>query len=224
VYAHLRRRLLLGEYPLVERLAEVRLAEELGASRTPVREALVRLESEGLVARRPEGGFYPRSPNLTGVRDLYELRRVIELASLVRPRENGARHDLQALAELHSEWAAMAASPPSPDPDFVLVDESFHVRLAAACGNGAMAEQLQAINERIRVVRMQNFIHARRIDVTAHQHVAIVTALLGDRVDDAVTLMAEHLDEALKQASERAAAAIERMLTAGAVVSPPTGH
>ena len=86
VYDELRRGLLFGEYPLIERLAEVSLAERLGASRTPVREALMRLEAEGLVVRRPQGGFYPRSPNLAGIRDLYELRRILELACLVRPR------------------------------------------------------------------------------------------------------------------------------------------
>ena len=178
MYASLRQGLLLGEYPLLERLAEMRLAEQFGASRTPVREALVRLESEGLVVRRPEGGFYPRSPNLADIRDLYELRRIIELASLVRPREHGATHDFAALRTIHSEWSALVAGPPTPDPDFVLVDERFHVGLAEAAGNRTIAEHLQSINERIRVVRMHNFIHAVRIEVTASQHLAIVQALL----------------------------------------------
>ena len=221
MYAGLRQGLLLGEYPLIERLAEMRLAEQFGASRTPVREALVRLESEGLVVRRPEGGFYPRSPNLADIRDLYELRRIIELAALVRPRAHGESHDPDALRAIHAEWSALAADPPTPDPDFVLVDERFHVGLAGASGNRAVAEHLQAINERIRVVRMHNFIHAVRIEVTARQHLAIVEALLDGQPDGAVELMAAHLDEAVAQGTARAAAAIERMLTAGALLNSP---
>jgi DNA-binding GntR family transcriptional regulator len=219
VYDELRRGLLFGEYPLIERLAEVSLAERLGASRTPVREALMRLEAEGLVVRRPQGGFYPRSPNLAGIRDLYELRRILELACLVRPREHGERHDLSAVQAIRDDWALLAANPPDPDPGLVVVDERFHLRLAEAAGNPAVAEQLQVVNDRIRVVRMQNFVHQQRILVTTSQHLAILDAVLGGDPDVAVALMGAHLDEAMGQAAARAAQAIERMMTAGALLS-----
>ncbi len=223
VYDELRRGLLFGEYPLIERLAEVSLAERLGASRTPVREALMRLEVEGLVVRRPQGGFYPRSPNLAGIRDLYELRRILELACLVRPREHGERHDLVALARIRDEWVALGANPPDPDPGLVVLDEHFHVRLAEAAGNPAIVGQLRVVNDRIRVVRMQNFVHHQRIVVTTAQHLGILDALLGDDPDTAVTLMGAHLDEAMAQAAARAAHAIERMMTAGALLNAAAG-
>src|ERR1700704_254466 len=107
VYDQLRRRLLVGEYPLVERLTEMRLAGPPGAPRTPRPGGLLRLESEGLVERRPEGGFFPRSPNLAGVRDLYELRRILELASLVRPQRHGETHDTEVLRSIRDDWIAM---------------------------------------------------------------------------------------------------------------------
>jgi DNA-binding GntR family transcriptional regulator len=219
VYDELRRGLLFGEYPLIERLAEVSLAERLGASRTPVREALMRLEAEGLVVRRPQGGFYPRSPNLAGIRDLYELRRILELACLVRPRMHGELHDPAVLGAIHDDWLELAANPPAPDPGLVVIDEHFHLRLAEAAGNPAVAEQLQVVNDRIRVVRMQNFVHHQRIIVTTSQHLAILDALLAGDPDTAVTLMGDHLDEAMAQAATRAAQAIERMMTAGALLN-----
>jgi DNA-binding GntR family transcriptional regulator len=218
VYTELRRGLLLGKYPLIERLAEVRLAEQFGASRTPVREALVRLDSEGLVARRPEGGFYPRSPNLGEIRDLYELRRLIEVAALTRPAELGTTHDEAALRAIEAEWLALAAALPAPDPDFVMTDERFHVNLAAAAGNGAVADHLRTINERIRVVRMHNFLHAARIEITVEQHLAILGELLAGRPEAARVLLAAHLDEAVTQAAGRVAAALERMLAVGAIL------
>jgi DNA-binding GntR family transcriptional regulator len=223
VYDELRRGLLFGEHPLSERLAEVSLAERLGASRTPVREALMRLESEGLVVRRPQGGFYPRSPNLAGIRDLYELRRILELAALLRPRQHGERHDELALRAIHDDWTDLAAHPPDPDPGLVVIDENFHIRLAEAAGNQAIAEQLQVVGDRIRVVRMQNFVHRDRIAITTAQHLAIVYALLSGDPETAVALMGAHLDEAMAQASERAARAIERMMTAGALLGPARG-
>jgi DNA-binding GntR family transcriptional regulator len=223
VYDQLRRRLLVGDYPLVERLTEMGLAEQLGASRTPVREALLRLESEGLVERRHQGGFFPRSPNLAGIRDLYELRRILELASLARPERHGESHDTEALRSIRDDWLGMVEDPPDPDPGFVLIDESFHLGVAEAAGNTAITEHLRAVNDRIRVVRMQNFVHRQRIAVTIEQHLAILDALIEGRPQLAGTLMEAHLDEALSQASERAAQAIERMMTAGMLVTRPPG-
>ena len=216
-YAELRRALMLGEYPLIERLGEVKLAERFGSSRTPIREALMRLESEGLVHRRPEGGFYPSSPNLADIRDLYELRRIIEVGAIERAVETGRRYDQAATVMLRDEWEAMLTAVPEPEPDFVLVDEEFHVGLAAASGNDALARHLQLINERIRVVRMQEFLDTDRIEKTIHQHLSILNAVLDDDTTAAIPLLVSHLDEARHQATIRAAAAVERMMTAGAV-------
>jgi DNA-binding GntR family transcriptional regulator len=219
VYAELRRALMLGEYPLIERLGEVKLAEQFGASRTPVREALMRLESEGLVHRRPEGGFYPSSPNLADIRDLYELRRIIEVGTITRLAETGSRHDEEGTRALRDEWTAMLTAMPEPEPDFVLLDEDFHVGLAAASGNDAVARHLQLVNERIRIVRMQEFLDTERIEKTIRQHVSIVDTLLAGDTAGATTLLTAHLDEARHQATLRATAAVERMMTAGAVFS-----
>lgn len=218
-FLELRQRLLLGEYPLAERLTEIGLAEQLGISRTPIREALVRLEAEGLVERRPPRGYYPRSPNLTGVRHLYELRSILEIQAIMIPRSHDRTHDRVMLEALRADWIALSASPPEPDPGFVIIDESFHVTLADAAGNPAVADHLRTVNDRIRVVRMQNFVHAERIRLTAIQHLGIIDALLVGAPDTAAARMASHLDEAMGQAAARAAKALERMLTAGALLA-----
>jgi DNA-binding GntR family transcriptional regulator len=121
---------------------------------------------------------------------------------------------------LHAEWSATAADLPKPNLDFVYLDERFHLELAQAAGNIAVAEYLQMIGERIRVVRMQDFLDPSRTEATARQHLEILDAVMEERIDTAATLLAAHLDEALLQVSKRAAAAIERMITAGALVNP----
>src|SRR5882757_9765675 len=72
VYSELRRRVMKGEFGVQTRLVEERLAATFGVSRTPVREALVRLLADGLVIRH-EGGYYVALPDLSRVRNLYEL-------------------------------------------------------------------------------------------------------------------------------------------------------
>jgi DNA-binding GntR family transcriptional regulator len=66
---------------------------------------------------------------------------------------------------------------------------------------------------------MQNFVHQERIFVTTTQHLAILDALRSGDPDTAVLLMGAHLDEAMAQAANRAAQAIERMMTAGALLN-----
>ena len=80
-----------------------------------------------------------------------------------RPFRSGTVHERQRLVELRDDWQAMAADDDAiePDPDFVLLDESFHVGLAESAGNPAIVEMLRTVNERIRIVRMQDFLTER---------------------------------------------------------------
>ena len=172
-YADLKNRLLLGEFPLNVRLGEERLAALVGVSRTPIREALSRLEVEGLVVRAPDGGFLPVVPDVTGMRQLYEVRVGLELQALRRPLRHGTTHDIERLEALRDEWVELTHEEPEAEPGFVLLDESFHLTLAATAGNPMLVDILRQINERIRIVRMQDFLVTERVGRTIREHVAL---------------------------------------------------
>jgi DNA-binding GntR family transcriptional regulator len=212
-YAALKTRLLLGEFPIHRRLAEEKLAGLVGVSRTPVREALARLHAEGLIVRAPDGGFMPAIPDVTLVQHLYEVRAGLELQALRRPATHGTVHDRESLAALREEWRALAGDVAATevDPGFVLLDESFHVTLAESAGNPALAEILQQVNERIRVVRMQDFLVPERIERTVSEHLAIVDAVLDGRLVEAESQFTSHLDSSRAVVEERVARAITRM-------------
>jgi DNA-binding GntR family transcriptional regulator len=224
-YAELKRRLLVGEFPLRLRLGEERLAALLAVSRTPVRQALARLHAERLVERLNDGGYVPAAPNLLEVRQLYEVRRALELSALARPAELGVRHDPAVIEPLRDDWRALRRDTPEPDPAFVLLDESFHLRLAEAAGNRELTGLLAVVNERIRVVRMHDFLTSERIHRTIAQHVGIAEAVLGGDLDSAHTRFTRHLGESIAVVEERATRALARMmmsadLTAGDVSGP----
>jgi len=212
----LKRMLLLGEFPLGQRLGEERLAQSIGVSRTPVREALARLHAEGLVRRHPEGGFEPAFPELDRIGELYEVRQALESLALHRSVGAGAdatAHDRGALEELREDWAGMSIDPAgTTDPEFVLLDEDFHVRLALASGNAAAADLLIGVNERIRIVRVHDFLTEGRIADTVEEHLSIIDALLGGDVTVAATRLAAHIDYSAGVASNHALAAVARML------------
>ncbi|HEY8201545.1 MAG TPA: GntR family transcriptional regulator [Actinomycetota bacterium] len=211
VYDDIKRRLLLGDFPLGIRLGEERLAGVAGVSRTPVREALVRLHTEGLVDRHPEGGYCPTVPDLAAIHDLYEVRMALEVAALRRPVDRGTTHDAIALESLRCEWRDLAEATPRPDPSFVLMDEDFHVRLAAASGNGALAGHLRLVNERIRIVRMHDFLTEERVERTITQHLGILDAVVDGDVPLAVRRFRRHLGESMAVVEDRAARALARM-------------
>lgn len=213
-YHSLRQRLLQGEFAPGTRLGEERLAAEIGVSRTPIREALSRLHSEGLVERLPDGGFGPTLVNLHLILELYEIRFALERCALRRTEGGAPAHDEELVRALRSDWADMDApsSDDEVDGDFVLLDEDFHERLAAAAGNTALVDQLHKVNERIRIVRMQDFLTAERVELTIGQHVAVLDALLGEQVDLAEQRLIGHFAESLSVVEERAALVIARML------------
>ena len=96
-YASVKQALLVGEYPIGVRLVEERLGRDIGVSRTPVREALLRLHTEGLVCRHPSGGYSPTVPNIAETRELYEVRVALERSGILRPRTSGRPHDAALL-------------------------------------------------------------------------------------------------------------------------------
>lgn len=213
-FSNLKARILAGEFALGQRLGETRLAEMLGVSRTPIREALHRLHADGLVTRHPEGGFLPYVPDIAMMRPLYEARIGLELLALRRPSALGTVHAHADLEALRDEWAALGKDEPEPSPDFVVLDESFHLALASAGGNPVVVDLLRSVNERIRIVRMQDFLTAERVSQTISQHLGIVEAVLCDDVLLAVACFEQHLSESLAVVEERAMRAISRMIAA----------
>jgi DNA-binding GntR family transcriptional regulator len=211
VFVLLKRRLLAGEFPVGRRLGEERLAALLDVSRTPVREALHRLHTEGLVEHHPEGGFVPAVPDVTTMRTLYEVRIGLEVQALRRPATLGTTHDLTAIECLHAEWHALGQEELAASPDFVLLDESFHLALADAAGNHVLVEFLRTVNERIRLVRMQDFLTSDRIRETVTQHLGITEAVLLGETETAVRRFESHLAESLRVVEERTMRAIAMM-------------
>jgi DNA-binding GntR family transcriptional regulator len=210
-YTELRRRLMIGAFGVQTRLVEEKLAAELGVSRTPVREALVRLLADGLVIRH-DGGYYVALPDLTQLRDLYELRITLEIRGLSRAVESTTvAHDAALLEPLRDQWRAMASDQPEPDPQFVVVDEDFHVTLMRASGNAALTESLEAVNSRIRAVRMYDFLTEDRIERTISEHLGIVELVLAGDTAQGLHALRRHVGVSMEVVERRAARAVSQM-------------
>jgi len=214
-YLALKTRLLMGEFPISVRLGEERLASMLGVSRTPIREALKRLRAEGLIAAHIGGGYQPIIPDVTVMRHLYEVRTSLELQALQRPGQMGTRHDPAIIEPLRDQWRQLSLEPtPAPDPNFVLLDESFHIALAMAAANDVAVGFLQQVNERIRLARMHDFLLQSRIKATITEHLNLVELVLAGHIVDAAAAFTQHLGDSMAVVEEQVRGAIWRMLTA----------
>ncbi|OBG51583.1 GntR family transcriptional regulator [Mycolicibacterium fortuitum] len=219
VYLELGKLLMAGEIDDRTRLVESQLCETLNVSRTPLREALVRLHADGMLERRADG-YYPVALDIPGVRDLYELRITIELRGITRILETDElRYDNQRLAALRAEWSKLKASPPAPDGDMVLRDEAFHVELCAASGNKAMVAALDNVNRRIRLIRMYDFVTEERVIATIDEHLQIVDLLLDGQLDAGRTALHEHVGASFEVVERRALRALSARALGQSVTS-----
>ncbi|AJW42654.1 GntR family transcriptional regulator [Rhodococcus sp. 14-2496-1d] len=201
VYSSLRRDLISGAISSTERLGEERLAELYGVSRTPVREALARLQADGLVTR-DEAGLHAYRPRIGDLPDLYELRSTLEARGIIRSMSHPV--DRSSLSHLLDTWIGLRADPPDTTDDLVSLDENFHVTLLAASGNPALTEALCTVNAKVRPVRILGGLTAAAVVSAIDQHIDIVERVLAGTLDSALELLLAHIDSSRDLVVERA--------------------
>ena len=210
IVATLKERIIAWQYPPEHRLTEEALCREFGVSRSPVREALRVLATNGFVRRMANRGYAVRQVNLKELEELYEVRLALELFAIETLAERGAPQ--KALAALQETWAAVAREPNKrKGEELAELDTAFHETLSALIGNETLLQQLRAINERLLVFRMIDFDKAHRVESTCAQHLEILARLgaqdvagtraaLRRNIDEGRTIVRTTLKEALARA------------------------
>ena len=208
VYLALRDELMNGRISPYDRLAEERIAERYEVSRTPVREALTRLLSDGLIEKR-ESGLYLYLPSFQALSGLYELRVTLELRGIERAIvEVGIHHDRPRVEAELDRWYGFRDLPPTPDAGFVAHDERFHTTLVDASGNPALTQALAQVNSRIRAVRMHDYLTENRMTATITEHIEIAELIVRDRLPAALDALRHHVGASQDVVMERAATAL----------------
>lgn len=190
-YDKLRQALDNFQYVPGDRFSENEVGAELGMSRTPVREALVRLQREGYISVMPKLGWVVNALDFAVFEQLYDVRAVLECAAvdlLVTAPDLAQR--LSGLAAL---WLLAPEQRLSDMAQVSRLDESFHMDLIAASGNLEMARIHRDITDRIRIVRRLEFTRNYRIDVTYEEHSRILQALLRRDGLQAKILLQKHI-------------------------------
>jgi len=189
-YEHVKDRLLAGRYADGELLSEGAIAEELGISRTPVREALLQLQAERLLTLYPKRGALvtPMSPR--EVADLFEVRELVERHALRLADPE------QVVAELERVIARQRALLAADDrAGFAAADRDFHRAWVAAAGNAVLLDLYDGLRDRQhRLVAATVAADPERAAAILAEHLRIVIALrAGDRAAAERALL-DHLE------------------------------
>ena len=195
VYARLKDDILEGRHPGGSFVTEGEVAEATGVSRTPVREALLRLEAEGLLRLYPKKGALVVPVSVDDARDVLEARLVIEQwaagAMWVRRAE--------VMMELEALLAQMGAARGAGDVGaFVRHDRRFHEVIVAAAGNDVLARTYQGLRDRqLTIVATQLRMSERRLEHALRGHTELLELLRSGTKAAFQTATRTHVEDAM---------------------------
>jgi len=174
-----------------ERFSENEVARRLGVSRTPVREALFQLGQEGYIRVASKSGWSVRPIDFAYFENLYDLRVILEIASVIKICESDPMDPLESL---RASWLVPERERLTGGAAVAALDERFHATIVEAAGNAEVARAHRDVTERIRVIRRLDFTSPDRIRATYAEHAQILRKILRRKADDAVMLLRSHIE------------------------------
>lgn len=193
-YERIKQRLLNNDYPPGSFLSERQLAENLGMSKTPVKAALERLESEGFIAVSPQQGIVVRELSVHEIADQYEIRAALEsytvrtlAGQLTADQVARVRANLQAQSKLRGTGDVARG---------VELDSEFHAQFVEFLGNREILRVVRQLREKMQRVVTQVFrLSPARMETSCEEHAAVASAVIAGDGDQAAELLVRHLEE-----------------------------
>ena len=193
----LRQRIFRRELEPGSWIDEVKLAQEYGISRTPLREALKVLAAEGLVTMKVRRGAYVTEVSDRDLADVYHLLALLESDAAAVVAERASDAELKELQKLHKELEGAVK-----DRDrFFAINERFHMRLLELASNRWRDQMVADLRKVMKLNRHNSLLKAGRIEESLAEHRAILDALLQRDPEAARRRMQEHFRSGLEAAA-----------------------
>ena len=191
VYEELKRQIMIGEIPPGTRMMEVELADDMGVSRTPIREAIRKLEKEGLVSIEPRRGAYASEISIKDMVDVLEVREFLEGMAAGLASKRITEEEIEALK--HSIDAYRDAVESGATEEIIEEDEIFHKLIVDCSGNKTLIQMINQVQElalRFRYIYYEDF---SRYQNMPNEHQEILDAVLSGDPETARKAADEHV-------------------------------
>ncbi len=200
-YKTLRDSILAGQFLPGEVYNEMALAKELGISRTPVREALLELSSQGLITYLPRKGVMVKHYTRHDVEEIFELRKAIELVALEKIVKASPPLDLSKL-EKSIDDQRQAWKKKNSDT-YIHFDRVFHLAFCEMIGNRRFFNILENIRDLIHLMAIQALDRESRWEEVINEHEEVIRAIKGKKLITAKKAMNDHLDRSMEAVLEQ---------------------
>ncbi|MFZ5968818.1 MAG: GntR family transcriptional regulator [Bacillota bacterium] len=192
VFDHLRNAILSGDLKPGERLMEVQVAEQLGVSRTPVREAIRKLELEGLVVMMARKGAYVADVSVKDILEVLEVRSVLEGLAAYLAAERITEEELEELQHITNQFKGYIES--GEKEGMIEKDREFHDRIFRSTHNNKLIQIAQGLQEQVQRFRITYFSEYHGSTALPSEHQAIVEAISNREAVQAQKLAYEHIE------------------------------
>jgi DNA-binding GntR family transcriptional regulator len=192
VYERIRDAIIAGDLPARQRLAETALAEQFGTSRTPVREAMQRLESERLIERTHRGTFI-RQIEPDEIYDIYQVIKTLEASAARLACERATPWTLRQLRAAHEAMVAFTAH---EAPHRAELNRRFHDAFWAAAHSPTTARVLQQLNSTLVITARTTLSVEERWQAVLEEHTALLAAIEARDADAAARIAEAHMEHA----------------------------
>ena len=176
-----------------ERFTETAMAARHEVSRTPMRDALYRLQREGYLDVEFRRGWQVRNLDFVQFDNLYDLRIVLECAAIERICQMDSTPE--ALTRLKDIWLVTEEEREQDGRRVAQLDEQFHTDLVSAAGNAEMSRVHAELTDKIRIIRRLDFTQHKRVDATYQEHAKLLKLLLRRKNTEALLLLRSHITE-----------------------------
>lgn len=189
VYNYIYSAIASGKYPMGSSVSDAEIAKELNISRSPVREALKKLEGEGIIINYPNRGRFVVNFTVQDISELHDLRSILEVYAVEFVIENLNR---QAFEEIENEFKKLDQS--SPVVSFHKANQKLHNMIIRGSGNSRLEVLYNMLNTQIAILNVLSTDSPRDFVQSREEHLAIIQSILLSDYDSAKKNIIKHID------------------------------
>lgn len=186
-----------GQLKPGDRLVESKLLQDFGTSQAPVREALVNLEHQGFVVRAPRKGTEVRRYTIEEVRNLYEVRYMLESHAAKKAMQTNKQTLLDDLADIVSKMTVVVESEYPSVADYQELNRRFHFSFFSAAGNNVLTESYHRVYQPLTALRRLSVSTGDNLRRSYAEHQGIFECVKTSDVNEALEILDRHHDRAL---------------------------